>query len=209
MLSDALDRGTSIVLLDIGPRDLGQGYRVGDLGPLESAPKVMSGAGSSSEQELFSGIKVTFNAVSEPESHVQPGPDDTSLWNGLPIDATWLWNGLCGGLIAPAADMQVRGLGKEGFVTEWVRRGADADKIASGSYYAYRLADYYAFSSKPDDAGAVQSLRARVSLLVKDKPDLADIVDLTAKVEQIDLSAEYRGHTGGHSTATRAPFNLR
>jgi hypothetical protein len=197
LLYDAVERGTSIVLLDIGPRDLGQGYRAGDFGPLESAPQVLPSAESSTEQTLFSGVNVTFKAISEPESHVQPGPDDASLWSGLPLEATWLWNGLRGGLIAPAADMQVSGLSEKGFIAEWVERGASADKIPNGNYYAYRLADYYAFSSKKDDADAMQALRKRVSLLVKGKPDLANLVDMTAKVEQVDLSAEYRSRAGG------------
>ncbi len=113
LLGEAVNRGTSVVLLDIGPRDLGQGYRKGDLGPLESAPKLSPGAASPIENELFSGIKIKFTPLPEPESHVQPGPGDASLWNGLPVAATWLWNGLRGGLIAPAANMQVSGLGND------------------------------------------------------------------------------------------------
>jgi len=196
-LDEAVGRGQSVVMLDIGPKDLGQVDKKGDLGPLDGAPRVLPGDGYVKSEKLFAGIAVQFLQVAEPESHIQPGPKDDDLWNNLPRQATWLWNGLRGGLIAPAAEMEISGLGAEGFVAEWVQRGADAKSIRSGGYYAYRLAAYYAFSTKPNDAATIKSLRDKVAFLVEDAPALKDVVDPNAKIEQTDISAEYGRHIGG------------
>jgi hypothetical protein len=199
-LNEAINRGVSIVLLDIGPRDLGQGYRAGTLGPLQGAPQIPAGGGYSQTQDLFSGIKVTFDQVAEPESHIQPGPYDDSLWKGLPIASTWIWNGLRGGLIAPAADMEVSGLTPQAFVAEWVLRGASAEQIASGSYYAYQLADSYAFSSKPDDAGTIKRLRALVNPALATASALGkEVLNLSGQVKQTDIAAKYRSSSGGQA----------
>jgi beta-galactosidase len=199
ILNTAVGRGQSVVMLDIGPKDLGQAGKKGDLGPLDGAPRVLPGDAYLKTQQLFAGIEVQFLQVAEPESHIQPGPKDDSLWENLPRQATWLWNGLRGGLIAPAAEMEISGLGAEGFLAEWVQRGADAKPIRDGGYYAYRLAAYYAFSTKPNDALTIKALRDKVKFLVEDAPALQDVVDPNAKIEQTDLSAEYRKHIGGNA----------
>jgi len=198
-LSAAIARGTSVVLLDVGPRDLGQGYRKGDLGPLDGAPRILPGQGYMRSQNLFDGIKVNFSQAAEPESHIQPGADDDALWQNLPRPATWLWNGLRGGLVAPAADMEVSGLSAAGFVSQWAGHGADAKAIVAGGYYAYQLAGYYAFSSKGNDKQTIDSLRSRVKFLAEDAPALQDVVNPNSPIEQTDLGKGYRDAANGQA----------
>jgi len=196
MLAAAVERGASVVLLDIGLRDLGQGYRKGDLGPLDGAPRLKPGEATTQSQDLFAGIKVNFEQVAEPESHIQPGADDDSLWQNLPRPATWLWNGLRGGLIAPAADMEVTGLSSKGFVAQWTGHGADAKSIVAGGYYAYQLAGYYAFSHKANDKQTMADLRNRVKFLAEDAPALQDALNPNSPIEQTDLGKGYRSAGG-------------
>jgi beta-galactosidase len=198
-LGAAVDRGQSVVMLDIGPRDLGQGYRKGDLGPLDGAPTINPADAYRKTQDLFSGIQVTFAQLPEPESHIQPGPDDASLWKNLPIPATWIWNGLRGGLIAPAADMEIAGLSPEGYLSQWAGHGADAGAIAAGSFYAYELAGYYAFSAKPKDQATMDALRKRVRFLAEDAPALQAVLNPDATIEQTDLNAGYKAASRGQA----------
>ena len=198
-LQAAIDRGASVVLLDAGPRDLGQGYRKGDLGPLDGAPTLRPADSYTVRQDLFAGVSVTFTQLPEPESHIQPGAEDATLWEHLPRSATWLWNGLRGGLIAPAADMQVSGLSPEGFLAEWTGRGADAAAMQAGSYFAYRLAGFFAFSAKADDKATIEALRKRVRFLAEDAPALQAVLDPSAPVEQTDLHTGYRNASAGRA----------
>lgn len=198
-LDVAMERGQSVVMLDMGPRDLGPPSHKGELDTPDESPRIAPGRGYIYHQQLFAGVGVEFDQVPEPESHMQPGPKDESLWSNLPKQSTWLWNGLRGGLIIPAADMKVSGLGEEGFLAEWAQRGADPHAIVVGNYFAYELAGYYAFSTKDNDAVVIKALHDRVAFLVEDAPDLKNVINLEAKIEQIDLSREYREHAGGHA----------
>jgi beta-galactosidase len=190
MLAAQMHRGASIVLLDIGPRDLGEGYRK-TLGNLEGAPTVRDPYVVNAE--LFDGVHLAFHQVAEPESHIQPAAEDRDLWAGLPIPSTWIWNGLRGGLIAPAADMEVTGMSQQALLAQWKEHGADVTAIASGgSYYAYQFFGYYAFSTKPQDKTTQDSLRARVRLLAEDAPALKDAINPNGPIEEVDLGAAYR-----------------
>lgn len=189
LLKRALDRGQSVVMLDVGPQDLGVGYAKGDQGPLEGAPRVRDPYIVTAE--LFGGAGVAFRQVAEPESHVQTGPENESLWRGMPVQATWLWNGLRGGLVAPAAEMEISGLSREAVASQWVERGADAAALKQPGYTAYRLAGYYAFSTHPDDKAVMDALRKKVKFLVEDAPALQDSINPKAKVQQIDLAGAY------------------
>jgi hypothetical protein len=193
---EAVDRGQSLVLLDIGPRELGQGYKPGDLGPLEGAPQVAS---QRIEQlDLFAGVHLAFHLVAEPESHLQPALRDDSLWSDLPRQSTWLWNGLRGGLVVPAEDMEVTGLSSSAFVSLWAGRGADRLEMQSGrSYYAYQLAGFYVFSSQEKDAAAIAQLRSKVKALTEDAPSLENLIDPKAPIEPVDLTQAYRRNQNG------------
>jgi beta-galactosidase len=190
-LAQAVKHGVSIVLLDIGPRDLGEGYRAQALGSLDGAPVVRNPYAVT--VNLFDGVRLTFSQLAEPESHIQRAPFNRALWAGLPPSATWLWNGLRGGLIAPAADMEVSGLSQAALIAQWQERGADpAGFGAEKSYYAYELAGYYAFSTKGEDTATENALRARVRLLAQDAPALKDVINPDAAIAMTDLAAAWR-----------------
>ena len=200
MLQSAVDHGKSVVLLDIGPRDLGQGYK-NDLGPLEGAPRVKEPYVV--HEKLFSGIELTFTEAAEPESHLHPAPDDDSLWASLPRQSTWIWNGLRGGLIVPSADMDVSGLSSAAFLSLWASRGADEQAVRNGKkYYAYQLAGYYAFSTENMDKAVMARLRGKVKLLAEDAPALQNRINPNALVACTDIAQSYR-QSGAECQATR------
>jgi hypothetical protein len=187
-LEKALAAGRTLVMLDLGPTPLGQGYGK-DLGPLQGAPKPRP----SSPMTLdLLGVSLSFREVAEPESHLQPAADDRSLWDGMDTDATWMWNGLRGGLVAPASAMEVVQADPGGVVALWKERGADPELLKGEAYYAYELQGYYAFSRSEDDSAAKQRLRERVKFLVEDAPSLAISVDPQAPIRTVDLAAEYQ-----------------
>jgi beta-galactosidase len=197
MLAAQVNRGASVVLLDIGPRDLGEGYRK-TLGNLEGAPVVQDPYVENAD--LFDGVHLTFRQVAEPESHIQPAAANRELWTGLPIPATWIWNGLRGGLIAPAADMEVTGLSQAGLLAQWKQHGADTAALGSGKpYFAYQFFGYYAFSTTPEDKSTQGALRARVRLLAEDAPALKDAINPNGPIDQIDLGAAYRTAAGARA----------
>jgi beta-galactosidase len=196
-LSAKLHHGVSIVLLDIGPRDLGEGYRK-TLGNLEGAPVVYDPYVESAD--LFDGVHLTFRQLAEPESHIQPAAANHSLWNGLPTPATWIWNGLRGGLIAPAADMEVSGLSQNALLAQWKQHGADTAAISSGKpYFAYSFFGYYAFSATPQDKATQDALRARVRLLAEDAPALKDAINPNGPIEQFDLGKAFTDALHAHA----------
>jgi hypothetical protein len=198
-LQNAIDHGQSVVLLDIGPRDLGQGYKKGDLGPLEGAPRVKDP--HIDHYDLFSGIRLTFREAAEPESHLHPAQNDNSLWTSLPRESTWIWNGLRAGLVVPTADMEVDGLSPSAFLSLWVSRGADDQAIRSGKhYYAYELAGYYAFSSDAQDKAVVTKLRDKVKLLAEDAPALQDRINPKAPIQSYDIAKTYQSGSDGKAT---------
>jgi hypothetical protein len=142
---------------------------------------------------LFSGIQLTFTQTAEPESHLHPAPDNDSLWNVLPRQSTWIWNGLRAGLVAPGVDMEVAGLSSSAFLSLWASHGADAQAIRAGKgYFAYELADFYAFSTQRDDKAVMQKLRDKVKLLAEDAPALQDRINPNAPIQITDLAQIYR-----------------
>jgi beta-galactosidase len=205
----ALHRGASVVLLDAGPEPLGAGYAKGAAhgGPLEGAPTVHDPLTLQTAQ-LFGGVTAVFREAAEPESTVQQPLEDRALWWDVPHEATWLWNGLRGGLIVPAADMQVTGLSGGALLSTWKARGADLHAIQTGSVYAYELAGYYAFAGRRDDAAVSAQLRRRVVSIVEDAPALAGAVDPNAPISVTDVSALYRGAGSGETATKLTPLAL-
>ncbi len=187
--------GTTIALLGIGPVWLGQGYlEGGELGPLQGAMRVDEPA--TAEVELMAGVSVRFTELPEPESCVHPSETDSRLWDGLPQQATWLWNGLRGGIVAPACDMEPAGLGAADFLKIWQGRGADAELIKAGRCRAYELSGFYVFSEE-DDLRTEEELRAKVRFLFEDAPALQNSLNPNAPVQRYDLGALYRGSADG------------
>lgn len=191
VLESAIHRDVPVVLLDVGPRDMGEAGHAIEMSSLNHAPALAAGQVYDLASSLIDGLSVGFTQLPEAESHIQPGPSDRSLWSGLPVAATWIWNGMRGGLIAPAADMKISGVGAEGFLSDWSQRGADVEKIQSGMLYAYSLEGYYAFSSTPHDTSAIATLRRKVRFLVEDAPALKGIVNPDAEITETNLSEKY------------------
>lgn len=199
-LVSAIGRGTSVVMLDVGPRELGQGYlEGGDLGPLQGSMWIAEPG--TVEQELFKGISLQFREQPEPESHIHPTDRGEDLWQGMDLAATWLWNGLRGGLIVPARDLDVVGLSAEMMLNQWQQRGADPQAIQEqDDYHAFELAGQYAFSTGRDEQ-TQHELRRRVKFLVEDAPALAGSIDPNGEIQVCNLSQLHRQSQGGEATS--------
>lgn len=204
---EQLHQGKSVVLLDAGPQPLGVGYNSGTQlgGPLEGAPSVSSPPVLQTTS-LFGGVTVSFRETAEPESTLQQAADNRQLWLGVPRQATWLWNGLRGGLIVPAADMLVSGLSGHAVLAIWQARGADISQIQTGNFYAYELAGYYAFSNHGDDQSISAALRKRVKTMVDDAPSLAGVVNPNAPITVTDVGALYHQSASGGEAESLTPL---
>jgi len=186
-LASHLQRGKHVVMLDVGPRPLGEGYPDPDIvRNLQGQPRV---AEKVEQFELFAGLKLVSRRLPEPESCIHPSEDASSndLWFNLPREATQLWNGLRGGLIVPASDLELIGLSPAAFESAWQSRGADIAALRAGNYFAYELAGYFEFSTGESDA-AVKRLKSRVKFLVDDAPALAMAINPNAPVRTHGLS---------------------
>lgn len=190
-LNNAIAKGKSIVMLDVGDRQLGQGYpkKPGDLGPLQGVVNLSKP--KSNTYNLFGGIMLKFTETAEPESFIHPDKANRELWGNMPDAYTGIWNGLRGGLIVPAADMQFSGLSAKSFVAQWQARGADEAKIVAGPYYAYELQGFFDFSDKPNDTELKKKLKEKVNFLVQDAPSLAASINLNMPVSVTDLNKSY------------------
>ncbi len=191
MIDTAIQQGTSVIMLDVGDRDLGQGYPVDgdDLGPLQGVAKITDPEIHS--YGLFGGITLTFVEAAEPETHLFPTEENNSLWKNMPASYSGFWNGLRGGLTVPAADMEISGLNSRSFLEQWKARGADENQIKSGSYYAYELQGFFEYSSDPKDAEVIKKLKKKVAFLVEDAPALASSINPNSPVKVTDLSQGY------------------
>jgi len=206
-LQRAIDKGTSVVMLDAGERYLGQGYpaKSGDLGPLQGVARITDPKITS--YDLFKGVSLTFTEAAEPESHLHADKDNSKLWNHIPKQYTWLWNGMRGGLLAPAADLEFKGLSADAFLAQWKGRGADEKAIQRGSYYAYELQGFYAFSASPNDKDVQKKLKDQVAFLVEDAPALANAINPLTPVKTINLSQEYQSSQKGQAQSFTALAN--
>jgi len=191
-IEKSINRGTSVILLDVGERYLGQGYPQdkNDLGPLQGVVKKSNTPVKS--YNLFGGIKLAFSEAAEPESHIHPDKNSSALWNNIPLDHTWLWNGMRGGLIVPATNFEFEGLSSSALIAQWLARGADENRIKSDNYFAYELEGFYEFSNKPDDNDVKGKLKNKLTFLVEDAPALANSLNPNAKVKITDLSKAYK-----------------
>lgn len=187
-------KGRSVLLLDVGPQSLGQGYPAeeGNLGPLQGVARIYEQKNVTTH--VFGNVSLLFGQAPEPESHVHAHPENPALWNHLAEDDVWLWNGYRGGLIVPADHIEVLGLSRQGFFDLWVERGGDPEAIRSNTAYtAYTLDGYYAFSAQPekDEAEVIQGLRDHIKFIQEDAPAIAAYIDPGAPVEILKLNQEY------------------
>lgn len=140
--------------------------------------------------ELFEDLTLRFTAFSEGESRVHPVWPQSPLWKGVQRESLWLWNGLRGGLIVPAVNMEVEGLSSEAFTELWQQRGADAERLKAESYFAYECMGLFEF----DDGNAEEAkerLMQRVAFLLADAPALKTGNEAPA-ITVYDLAAAYR-----------------
>ena len=211
-LDKAVASGTSIVMLEVGDREFGKAYNddADSLGSLTGAPKIKESKITATS--LFAGITMNSVEVAEPESHIHPGTD-SSLWNGLPHHYGYMWNGLRGGLVVPAFNMEVIGLSQDAYLSDWVSRGADPARIkGEGHYYAYEYCGFYRFSDSADDMKAKESLRQQVEFLVEDMPALRLSLPRGNPIRVTDLVTGYQNNkdcrVSGFYTMAAAGKNL-
>lgn len=191
-LEQFVSRGKSVILLDAGERYLGQGYPLNrnDLGPLQAVASKPNTPVNN--YDLFGGIRLSFSEAAEPESHIHPDRNNSSLWNNIPTDHTWLWNGMRGGLITPATNFEFSGLSSSAFLAQWLPRGADEARIRKDNYFAYSMEGFYEFSDSMEDNDAKTKLKNKVRFLINDAPALANSLNPNAPVVITDLAKEFR-----------------
>lgn len=190
-LDRVVARGRSVVMLEVGPRLLGPGYTAAGVEPIDRKATVANPR--EDRHALIGGVRATFRETAEPESHLHPAGADASLWSHLPLESTWLWNGLRGGLIVPAAEMEISGLSRSGSAELWRQRGADPDRLGGDRpLFAYELAGYYEFSESPDDEAAAGRLRRQVAFLADDAPSLRARIERSGGVHVVDLRSAER-----------------
>ncbi len=196
ILKQVIEDGKSIVMLDVGPVFLGQGYPKdrADLGPLQGVMKIKQP--EIHTIEILGGITLVFKEVAEPESHIHPDKENDLLWENLKKDYTWLWNGMRGGTIVPATKMEVEtALSPNSYLKQWKTRGADPILIRGESYYAYELQGFYSFSTIKNDITVSNELRKKVLFHVEDAPALANSINPNAPIKIIDLVQNYKNST--------------
>ena len=196
-LDSCLQQNRSVVLLDAGDSYLGQGYLPpgSEEGPLQGVMKIKNA--KPRLYPLMRGLSLSCTQVAEPESHIQPAASNNRLWEELTDDHTRLWNGLRGGLIAPAIDMKFTGLDPAAFIEQWKSRGAEEKAITEGAYYGYELQGTYAFSRHTNDSVVIKALKQKLRFLYDDAPALAMTIDTAAGVQQFDLHRDYLAATKG------------
>ncbi|RNL56636.1 glycoside hydrolase family 2 protein [Pedobacter jejuensis] len=197
VLENSISKGKSVVMLDVGDRPLGQGYpkNAGDLGPLQGVASVYNP--KVNVYQLFNGVSLKFKETAEPESYIHPDRLNNALWHNLPDDYTRIWNGLRGGLIVPAADMEFKGLSADAFVTQWKLRGAEEQKVKTAPYYAYELQGFYEFSMLPNNETIKKKLKDKIYFLVQDAPSLSTSLNLNTPVLITDLNKNYLDSKNG------------
>jgi beta-galactosidase len=150
---------------------------------------------------------LTFKQIAEPESHVHPDRNNDMLWENVPRDHTWLWNGLRGGIIVPATSMEISGLSQDAYLSNWAAKGAEKNKIKSDSYFAYDLQGYYRFSESPNDEKLMNELRREVKFLVEDAPALKGSINPNAPVEITDLTMGFISSKNGQAKTMQPLVN--
>lgn len=190
-IEDAIQHNISVLLLDVGERNLGQGYPTekGDLGNLQGVTRIDNP--KKTQYEIIDGVNLICTEAPEPESHIHADIINDELWNHLPREYTWLWNGYRGGLIVPSSNIEITGLSQDAYSEMWKARGADIEKIKTEDYYAYDLQGFYRFSSKENDPSTLKELRDYVTFLVEDAPALASAINPRSPIRRTNLSEEY------------------
>lgn len=186
-ISAALDSGRHVVLLEAGPRFLGSSYDSEAL--YRQADGIPPQPARRESVSLPAGLIANFAWLPEPETFLHAG-EDGSLLAGLPGGMPRLWNGLRGGISVPAIDLELAGLGREAFLTQWSARGADPAMIRSGRCIAYELHGQFRFAAVHDPA-VEAALRDHIRFLHADAPALAHVLDPRARIRRSDVGAGF------------------
>jgi hypothetical protein len=181
-------QGLQVILLDAGPQWLGADYpEKGDENPIQ-AQQILKRPKKDS-LNLPMGLKLKFIQTAEPESQIHANPQKEALWKGLEKEYAWLWNGYRGGLVVPAAQMEVSGLEPRAQKELWQKRGADISLINNG-LIAYELQGFYEFSLVSGDKSVIKKLVDKVTKLVADTPALKSTVNPNAPILEINLKTQ-------------------
>lgn len=197
-IEEAIGKGISVVMLDVGPQTLGKGYPIEGQSlksllnpPSVSNPRLLS-------YPLFGSIILNFKESAEAETNILPDRSNNSLWSRLPDGYRGMWNGLRGCLAVPAWELEVQGVNADLFLEQWAARGADVQSVKSGRpYYAYELHGYYEYSDKADDYMAKQRLHDQVMQKIEDAPSLAVFINPDIPIKTTDLASGYRNANAG------------
>ena len=198
-IEQAINNNTSVLLLDIDDIFLGQFY-------VDYEKKMSRLQGSYKLQEteenvcdFIKGTQLKFTKVAEPENHIHPPEENAVIWNHINKNDTWLWNGLRGGLIVPANEIEVTGLRPEAFLTKWKSKGANPKMLSDVPYYAYELQGYYRFSTQKEDHAIEKELKDYLHFLIEDAPALATSLNPNAKIKITDLHGAYKNAFKGQA----------
>ena len=116
---------------------------------------------------------------------MHPVCPESPLWNGIDKKQMWLLNGRRGGLILPAAEMEIEGADAEGFLQKWVNAGADEEAIRTRPYFVLSSIGMHVFSEKTTEKER-EALQERVDFLLADAPALKNNMDdYTVKVTNL------------------------
>jgi beta-galactosidase len=191
-IAAALDAGRHVVLLEAGPRFLGSSYDSEAL--YRQADGIPPQPARRESVPLPAGLIANFTWLPEPETFLHAG-EDGSLLAGLPGGMPRLWNGMRGGVSVPAIDLELAGLGREAFLTQWSARGADPAMIRSGRCIAYELHGQFRFAVEHDPA-VEAALREHIRFLHADAPALAHVLDPRARIRRSDVGAGFAAAGG-------------
>jgi len=187
-LNEMIDKRCSVLLLDVGPMFLGREYPVENNG---LSQRRTFPAGAVEEVDLLKGLKISFTPFNEPESCIHPTIASKALWENMDHQATSLWNGLRGGLIVPAVDINLDGLNAGSLLKLWTARGADEALIKGKNYFAYELSGQFGFSVG-ENCETKNNLREKLRFLVEDSPSLQLSINPEAAINTYPLSEMYR-----------------
>ncbi len=184
-LEKKMRSGSSMLLCEIGPRLLGEGY-IEDRSQIRLDGNTLLECEQSWQYRLPFDLTVRFDALAEAESCCHP-PMGLRKFDFLNRGALQLSNGYRGAINAPAVAMELESSDRQGILEQWKRRGAPEDMLLNcPDCTAYHLEGFYAFAETASQDTA-DALRERVRFLVADAPSLEKRIDPEAEIEVIQL----------------------
>lgn len=193
VVDKAIGKGASVVMLDAGIRTYGKSYNLYDgaqdisliwKSRYRVAPEVQN-------CPIVGGLYLYCSESPQGENCIQKPIDNDLIWENLPSDYGRLWNGIRGGLVAPAANIEPQGLSSNAYMAKWLGHGADSVRIMNGPYYAYEYCGYYGYSDNGNDTTIINGLKEKVRFLMEDMPALRIALPHRSPVTITNLHGEY------------------